>query len=173
MRLNRPSRTCAGSLGLAKPSSGRDRILLCDRADDVGRHQNHQFRLLIDEVVAFEQRTEHRKLGETRQAVDLMIGLVLDHAGHGERAAGGNFHGGVGAAGADRGNGDAVGGARDRRRSTRSARKIGDFGHHLEADAALAEHHRREIETDAEFLEGDRRLAGLSRMVPVAAAEQE
>ncbi len=40
-------------------------------------------------------------------------------------------------------------------------RQIRDFRHHLEADAAFAEHDRREIEADAEFLEIDRRLTAL------------
>ena len=51
-------------------------------------------------------------------------------------------------------------------------RQVGDLGHHLEADAALAEHDRREIQTDTEFLEVDRRLAG-RRRPPVAVVEQE
>ena len=34
-------------------------------------------------------------------------------------------------------------------------RQFGDFGQHLEADAAFRQHHRREVQADAEFLELD------------------
>ena len=83
-------------------------------------------------------------------AVDGLLGLVLDQAGHRDRAAGGNFQRGFGAAGLDRGNVDAT----DVDRIV--VREFGDFRHHPQADLAFGQHDRGEVERDAELLEGDR-----------------
>src|SRR5215213_7867357 len=84
---------------------GPRQLFLRDRADDIGRHENHQFGLVIDEVLAAEQRAQNRQLVEPRQALDGLLGLLLDQAGHRYRAAGGYFQRGLGTAGLDRGNG--------------------------------------------------------------------
>ena len=105
MRLSRPSRT-RGRIGrVGEAVVGPRQLLLRDGAHDIGRHQDHQLGLAIDVVAALEQRAEHRQLHQPGKPVDLLLGLLLDHAGHGQRAAGGNFHRGFGAARLDRGNG--------------------------------------------------------------------
>ena len=98
----------AGSRGVGEAVVRPRQILLRDRAHDVGRHQHHQLGLPVDVVAALEQRAEHRKLHQAGNAVDLLLGLLLDHAGHGERAAGGNFHRGLGAPGLDRRDGQRL-----------------------------------------------------------------
>src|SRR5580692_667106 len=149
-----------GVAGIGETVVGPRQILLRNRAHHIRRHQHHQLGLLIDIVAALEQRSENGKLGQARQAVDRLLGLILDHAGHRQRAAGRNLHRRFGAPGADRrdGRGGVAAGFGDGQRVLR--RQIRYLGHHLEADAALAQHDRREIETDAEFLEVDRRLTG-------------
>ena len=44
-------------------------------------------------------------------------------------------------------------------------RQVGHFRHHLQADAAFRQHHRREDQAHAEFLEIDLRLADRRRLV--------
>jgi hypothetical protein len=82
---------------------------------------------------------------------------------HRQRPAGWNFDRRVGAPGTDCRHGYTVGGSRNRNRQRVLRRDVGHFGHHPQADAALAEHDRREIQADAELFELDRRLAGRDR----------
>src|SRR5699024_11355834 len=57
---------------------------------------------IFDEVAAAEQRAEHGQRPEAGKAVDRLLGLVLDQAGHCHRAARRNLQRGLGAAGLDR-----------------------------------------------------------------------
>jgi len=85
------------------------------------------------------------------------------HAGHSQRATGRNLHRGIGAA--VRIDGIVavalVPGLDDGYRIL--GRQVRHLGHDLEADAALGEHDRGEIQADAEFLERDPRLTGRRR----------
>ncbi len=68
-----------------------------------------------------------------------------------------------------------------RQRDRFSCRQLRDFGHHPQADPAFAQHHRREVQRDAEFLEADlasyrsrgRRVAGVARWTREFAAGEE
>src|SRR5438067_514999 len=158
--------------GAGKAVIGPRQVLLRYRAHHIGRDQNHQFGLVIDVIATAKQRTENRQLRQTGEAVDGLLGLFLNQAGHGHRAAGGNFQRRLGAAGLDRGNGQRVNrrrGHRLRERDRIVVRQLGYFGHHAEADPPFGQHHRREIERDTEFLERDRgrtdvrgRVAGIA-----------
>ena len=126
-------------------------VLLRHRAHDVGRHQHHQFGLVVDEVAAAEQRAEDRQLHHAGQAVDRLLGLLLDQAGHRHRAAGGNFQRGFGAARLDRGNRRSAGAALQRV----FVGDLGDFGHHVQADPPFGQDDRGEVERNTELLEAD------------------
>ena len=69
--------------GRRKPIIGARQFLLRHGPDNIGRHQHHQFGLVVDEVLAAEQRAENRQLVEPRQSVDRLLGLFLDQARHG------------------------------------------------------------------------------------------
>jgi hypothetical protein len=90
-------------------------------------------------------------LRQARKAIDGLLGLVLNQAGHCHRAAGRNFQRRFGAAGLDRRNGRSTlaAGQRVFRRDFRH------FGHHPKADPSLRQHDRRKVEGDAEFFEAD------------------
>jgi hypothetical protein len=81
---------------------GARQILLRDSAYNVRRHEDHQLGLAVDVVAAAEQRAEHRQLRQAGQAVDRLLGLFLNQAGHRHRTARWNFQRGFGAAGLDR-----------------------------------------------------------------------
>src|SRR5712691_105050 len=137
-------------------------VLLSHRPYDIGSDDDHQLGLLVDEVAALEQGAEHRQLHQARNAVDLLLGLLRDHAGQGERATGGNLDGRFGPAGLDRWYGER--GLRPHADRLNQGElilggQLGDLGHDLEADASLGQHHRREVETDAELLPLNRELA--------------
>ena len=168
MRLRRPSKRVRGSLGSAKPSSGRDSMLLRDRAHHIRRDNDHQLGLVIDVVAAPEQGAEDRQLHQPGNAVDLLLGLFLNHAGQRQRTARRNFDGGFGAAGADRRNRQVWRGIRHAQGHGVVRRQVRDLGHDLEADAAFRQHHRREDQADAEFLEIDLWLADRRRFGGVA-----
>src|SRR6185295_16895784 len=72
-------------------------LLLRDRAHDVGADNDHQLGLPVDVVAALEQRAEDRQLHQARNAVELLLGLFVDHARKRQRSAGGNLHRRLGA----------------------------------------------------------------------------
>ncbi len=81
MRLIRPSRSApAGSEAAGKAVIEPRQILLRHRAHHIGRDQNHQFGLVVDEVAAVEQRAENRQLRQPGQAVDSPLGLLRNQA---------------------------------------------------------------------------------------------
>src|SRR5215510_9363545 len=142
------------------------KILLRHRLHHVGRDDDHELGLLVDVVAALEQGAEDRQLHQARNAVDLLPGLLLDHAGHGERTAGGQLDGGLGAAGPDRGNGErGLLGQGDRLGHGQLVfgGELGNLGQDPSADASLGQHHRREVEADAELLELNLLLAVADR----------
>src|SRR3954471_17108688 len=61
---------------------GPRHFLLRDRADDIGRHDDHQFGLMVDEVLAPEQLSKNRYLVHARHSVDGLLGLFLDQSRH-------------------------------------------------------------------------------------------
>src|SRR3990170_2618834 len=62
-------------------------VLLRHGAHDIGGDDHHQLGLAVDEIAAAEQSAEHGKLRQAGHAVDLLLTLLLDHAGHDQRAA--------------------------------------------------------------------------------------
>src|SRR4051794_6361042 len=57
----------------------------------IGGNDHSQLGLTIDVVAALEHRAEDRKLHQSRDAIDLLLGLLLNQACEGEGAAGWNF----------------------------------------------------------------------------------
>src|SRR6476659_5152313 len=57
---------------------GPRQFLLSHRPNDVRRHDDHQFGLMVDEVLAPEQRSKNRYLVRAGQPVDGLLGLFLD-----------------------------------------------------------------------------------------------
>src|SRR5207237_1308869 len=67
-----------GIVGRRKAVIGTRQVLLRDRADDIRRHQHHQLGLVVDEILAAEEAAENGELIEAGQAVDRLLGLLLD-----------------------------------------------------------------------------------------------
>src|SRR3984957_13804219 len=65
-------------------------LFLRHGANDIGRHDDHQLSLVVDEVLAPEQLAEQRQLIDTGQSVDGLLGLLLNETGHRQRSAGWN-----------------------------------------------------------------------------------
>src|SRR5581483_9491952 len=115
----------------------------------VGRDDDDELGLLLDEIAAAEQRANHRHVLEAGEAVDVLPGGVGDEAGERQRATGGQLDGGLGPARLERGDGYA------RQDDGAFGGELAHFALDLEADAPLAHHHGREGEADAELLVGD------------------
>src|SRR5262249_43788285 len=125
--------------------------------DDIGRDDDHELGLVGKEIPAAEQGAEYGQVLDPRYAVEILLGALLDHAGHDHRTTGGQFDHGLGAADLQGGNRelpdpDAVLG-----------RGLAYLAGDAHADAALAHHDRREAQADTERLELDRRRVVLLR----------
>src|SRR3954447_14357516 len=61
---------------------GTRKFLLRHRPNDIGRHDDHQLGLMVDEVLAPEKLSKNRYLVHAGHSVDGLLGLLLDQSRH-------------------------------------------------------------------------------------------
>ena len=58
----------------------------------MGARQDHEFGFVVLEIAAAEQRAQNRHLTKAGEAVEILLGRVLQQASDRERSAGGKFN---------------------------------------------------------------------------------
>ncbi|ERJ41196.1 hypothetical protein L810_0878 [Burkholderia sp. AU4i] len=130
------------------------------RLHQVRRDQEDQLGAILLERRAAEQRAEHRHLTHARERLQRARHVVLDQPADRERFAVAHLHRRRCAPRRDQRQDRRAADVGRAQRDTR-LRQLRHFRRHLQADPAVGEHGRRELQRDAEllFLQRDRRRA--------------
>src|SRR5688572_29249187 len=137
--------------GRVEAFEGRDELLLVDGADDIGRDDDDELRLVGLEIAAAEEGAEDRQVLQAGGAVDVLLDGVLDKTGHDHGAAARQFNRGFGAANLQAWHGEV--GARNGQRILWG--ELAHLGVDAHADLSFRHDHWREAKADAKGLELD------------------
>src|SRR5262245_32213164 len=129
------------------------------RIDKIAGDHHHKLRLVVLEIAAAEESAQNRQILEPREAIDVLLGLLLEQAADHKRSSRRQFDRGFGAT-------HGEGWKRQAAISTEALNlegsvvcELAHFGRDLERDMALIENDRGEGESDAERLELDHDVA--------------
>ncbi|ABA50838.1 hypothetical protein BURPS1710b_1942 [Burkholderia pseudomallei 1710b] len=145
----RPPHRPVALFGQLAGRRGQRRVLR-DRRDEMRRHDDHEFLVVLLIAEMLEKRADDRQIAEERHLVDVRRRLAVDQPADREALAIAQLDGRVRAARRERGHRHAV--DRDRMDEVELAR----FGRDLQRDPARAQHGRRQREADAVRLPVDR-----------------